>query len=181
MPQTNKAPGLQSASDRDEPPSPPPLQEGRSQQVGGASTAADQDKGDPDIVKSPSDPKTYRWVGFALVCVFFSVVIAEGLLLLLCACAIVWCCVAVAYRFIVLSNGLRALLISDFGRAERKRGGVSPEEEAEKEEEDEGDSGERSEEEDQQDNDCHDLDEEEEKKKKGVSSQKQVGVMRAIK
>lgn len=63
MPQTNKAPGLQSGSDQDEPP--PPLQEVRSQQVGGASSAADQDQGDPDIVKSPSDPKRYRWEGGA--------------------------------------------------------------------------------------------------------------------
>lgn len=58
MPQTNKAPGLQSGSDQDEPP--PPPQEVRSQQVGGASAPADQDQGDPDIVKSPSDPKRYR-------------------------------------------------------------------------------------------------------------------------
>ncbi|XP_075901317.1 nardilysin-like isoform X2 [Nelusetta ayraudi] len=161
MPQTNKAPGLQSGSDQDEPP--PPPQEVRSQQVGGASAPADQDQGDPDIVKSPSDPKRYR--------------------------------------YIVLSNGLRALLISDFSRAEGDGCGDGPEEEqgeeveeeedGEEEEEDdgeeEGDSGEGSEEEEQpeeeeeeeeQDSDFDELDEE--KKKKRGSSEKQAAAALCI-
>lgn len=91
----------------------------------------------------------------------------------------------VASRFIVLSNGLRALLISDFSRAKRKEGGEIPEEvqEKEQEEEEDGDSGEGSDEEEEeqqeeeQDSDFHELDEKKKKKKKkdGVNSEKQVG------
>lgn len=88
MPQTNKAPGLQSGSDQDEPP--PPLQEVRSQQVGGASAAADQDQGDPDIVKSPSDPKRYRF--FCVL--YFALVVCLLLRCDYCCCVVVleWLC-----------------------------------------------------------------------------------------
>lgn len=69
MPQTNKSVngcGAQleaSAPDQGEPPPPPPPQE-----VGYQVAAADggqrvptEDQGDLDIIKSPSDPKKYRW------------------------------------------------------------------------------------------------------------------------
>lgn len=97
-------------------------------------------------------------------------------------------------RYIELSNGLRALLISDFSRTDGKGGGENSEGEAaaragENEEEgeeeageDDGDSGEGSEEdeeedeEEEQDSDFDELDEEAvEKKKKKGSSEKQVG------
>lgn len=67
MPQTNKSVGgggvlgQLSAQDQGEPPPPPPP-EARLQVAagdGGGKASAD-DQGDSDIVKSPSDPKTYR-------------------------------------------------------------------------------------------------------------------------
>lgn len=67
MPQTNKSasggsvPGQVSAPDQGEPP--PPPQDDRTQVAagdGGGGGAA-EDQGDPEIVKSPSDPKKYRW------------------------------------------------------------------------------------------------------------------------
>lgn len=90
-------------------------------------------------------------------------------------------------RYIELSNGLRALLISDFSQADRKEDGEHEEnkgemeEEEEEEGEDEGDSGEGSEEdeedneEEEQDSDFEELDEENAAKKKKSSSEKQVG------
>lgn len=91
-------------------------------------------------------------------------------------------------RYIELSNGLRALLISDFSGADGKGGGENGEdrgEDGEQEEEDEGeeegDSGEGSEEdeeedeEEEQDSDFDELDEESAGKKKRGSSEKQVG------
>ncbi|KAM9762685.1 LOW QUALITY PROTEIN: nardilysin b [Menidia menidia] len=96
MPQTNKsvsgagpagqaAPGQDQDQDQDEPP--PPQDLSRAAEDRGAPT----DQGDPQILKSPSDPKKYR--------------------------------------FIELSNGLRALLISDFSGADRPGGGETSEEE----------------------------------------------------
>lgn len=93
-------------------------------------------------------------------------------------------------RYIELSNGLRALLISDFSGADGKGGSENGEdkgesedraEEEEEEAEDEGDSGEGSEEdeeeneEEEQDSDFDELDEENAGKKKRGSSEKQVG------
>lgn len=89
----------------------------------------------------------------------------------------------VAFRFIILSNGLRALLISDFSRANQE-GEEIPEELQETEEEDEEEkdcdsdegSDEEEEQEEEQDSDFHEPDVEKKKKKKGgVSSEKQVG------
>ncbi|TRY81977.1 hypothetical protein DNTS_030982 [Danionella cerebrum] len=101
-------------------------------------------QGDPQIIKSPSDPKQYR--------------------------------------YIELSNGLKALLISDLSGLDGKDDDDedSEEEEAEEEaegEEEEGDSGEGTDEEseeegDSQDSDFEELDEEhDEKKKKGSEKQ----------
>ena len=91
-------------------------------------------------------------------------------------------------RYIELSNGLRALLISDFSGADGKGGGENGEDRAEdgeqeeeEEGEEEGDSGEGSEEdeeedeEEEQDSDFDELDEESTGKKKRGSSEKQVG------
>lgn len=95
-------------------------------------------------------------------------------------------------RYIELSNGLRALLISDFSGADGKAGsengenkGETDDREEEEEEggggEEEGDSGEGSEEdeeeneEEEQDSDFDELDEENAGKKKRGSSEKQVG------
>lgn len=94
-------------------------------------------------------------------------------------------------RYIELSNGLRALLISDFSGADGKAGGEDganqgetddrDEEEEVEEGEDEGDSGEGSEEdeeedeEEEQDSDFDELDEDNGGKKKSGSSEKQVG------
>ncbi|KTF90084.1 hypothetical protein cypCar_00022127 [Cyprinus carpio] len=98
----------------------------------------DDNQGDPQIIKSPSDPKQYR--------------------------------------YIELSSGLRALLISDLsgldGKAEDEDDEDSEEEEEEAEvEEEEGDSGEGTDEEceeegDSQDSDFEELDEDNERKKK---------------
>ncbi|XP_051803517.1 nardilysin-like [Acanthochromis polyacanthus] len=151
MPQTNKsvsgggAPGQASAADQDEP---PPLDAREPQLDGG------DDQGDPEIIKSPSDPKKYR--------------------------------------YIELTNGLRALLISDFSGTSGT-GGVDPEdrreeeeeEEVEEEEEEEEDSGEGSEEdeedkeEEEQDSDFGELDEENTAKKK-KSSEKQAAAALCI-
>lgn len=89
-------------------------------------------------------------------------------------------------RYIELSNGLRALLISDFSRADGTGGGEDGAEEEEEEEEqrgeEEGDSGEGSEEdeeedeEEEQDSDFDELDEEDVGTKKRGSSEKQVSV-----
>uniref|UniRef100_A0A3Q1EBR3 Nardilysin convertase n=1 Tax=Acanthochromis polyacanthus TaxID=80966 RepID=A0A3Q1EBR3_9TELE len=151
MPQTNKsvsgggAPGQASAADQDEP---PPLDAREPQLDGG------DDQGDPEIIKSPSDPKKYR--------------------------------------YIELTNGLRALLISDFSGTSGT-GGVDPEDrreeeeevEEEEEEEEEEDSGEGSEEdeedkeEEEQDSDFGELDEENTAKKK-KSSEKQAAAALCI-
>uniref|UniRef100_A0AAQ6ALG5 Nardilysin a (N-arginine dibasic convertase) n=1 Tax=Amphiprion ocellaris TaxID=80972 RepID=A0AAQ6ALG5_AMPOC len=150
MPQTNKsvsgggAPGQVSAADQDE----PPPQDARQPQLDGG-----DEQGDPEIIKSPSDPKKYR--------------------------------------YIELSNGLRALLISDFSGASGT-GGVDPEDQREEEEEEEveqeeeeEDSGEGSEEdeedeeEEEQDSDFGELDEENTAKKK-KSSEKQAAAALCI-
>ncbi|XP_045906063.1 nardilysin-like [Micropterus dolomieu] len=104
------------------------------------------------------------------------------------------------YRYIELSNGLRALLISDFSGADGKRGcanGEDEEEDGEEEEEEEeaaeeepveeeGDSGEGSEEdeeeavEEEQDSDFDELDEDNAGKKKRGSSEKQAAAALCI-
>ncbi|KAM6921752.1 nardilysin b isoform 2-T2 [Xenentodon cancila] len=151
MPQANKfvnvggAPGQVSVPEQGEP---PPLPDAR--MPGADAGAMDYDQGDPEIVKSPSDPKTYR--------------------------------------YIELSNGLRALLISDLYSTDGRRVGGNEEDEEEKEEEvrqqeeeeeeEEGDSGEGSQEEEEDnededpDSDFDELDEENTTKKK-KSSEKQ--------
>uniref|UniRef100_UPI0037E8FDA7 nardilysin-like n=1 Tax=Semicossyphus pulcher TaxID=241346 RepID=UPI0037E8FDA7 len=162
MPQTNKSasgcsvPGQVSAPDQGEP---PPPQDVRSQLAAGDGGAAVEDQGDPEIIKSPSDPKKYR--------------------------------------YIELSNGLRALLISDFSGSDGKGGSENEddkgeteegqgEEEEEEEGEDEGDSGEGSEEdeeedeEEEQDSDFDELDEENAGKKKRGSSEKQAAAALCI-
>lgn len=64
MPQTNKSassasvPGQVSAADQGEPP--PPPQDVRNQVAAGDVDGAGGDHGDPEIIKSPSDPKKYR-------------------------------------------------------------------------------------------------------------------------
>lgn len=71
MPQTSKSSGAGAASpasapDQDEPPPP----EGARAQVAagdGEERATVDDQGDPEIVKSPSDPKRYRWVTQAFI------------------------------------------------------------------------------------------------------------------
>lgn len=93
-------------------------------------------------------------------------------------------------RYIELSNGLRALLISDFSGADGKGGSENGEDKGEAEDgeeeeeeggEEEGDSGEGSEEdeeedeEEEQDSDFDELDEESAGKKKRGCSEKQVG------
>uniref|UniRef100_A0A4W6D3K5 Nardilysin b (N-arginine dibasic convertase) n=1 Tax=Lates calcarifer TaxID=8187 RepID=A0A4W6D3K5_LATCA len=148
MPQTNKSvsggsvPGQVSAPDQGEPP--PASVDVKAQD-------------DTEIIKSPSDPKKYR--------------------------------------YIELSNGLRALLISDFSGADGKGGSENGEdkgesedraEEEEEEAEDEGDSGEGSEEdeeeneEEEQDSDFDELDEENAGKKKRGSSEKQAAAALCI-
>lgn len=96
-----------------------------------------------------------------------------------------WRCCCSFCRYIELSNGLRALLISDFSRADGTGGGENEAEEEEEGEEErgeeEGDSGEGSEEdeeedeEEEQDSDFDELDEENVGKKNKGSSEKQVG------
>uniref|UniRef100_A0A669CGI4 Nardilysin b (N-arginine dibasic convertase) n=1 Tax=Oreochromis niloticus TaxID=8128 RepID=A0A669CGI4_ORENI len=134
---------------------PPPPEDARAQVAAGdrEEGATVDDQGDPEIVKSPSDPKRYR--------------------------------------YIELSNGLRALLISDFSGADGEGGdGESAEQEEEQEEEeggeeDEGDSGEGSEEEEgdrseeEQDSDFEELEEENPVKKK-KSSEKQAAAALCI-
>lgn len=71
MPQTSKSSGAGAASpasapDQGEPPPP----EGARAQVAagdGEEGATVDDQGDPEIVKSPSDPKRYRWVTQAFI------------------------------------------------------------------------------------------------------------------
>lgn len=66
MPQTNKsvsttsAASLASAPDQGEP---PPPQDARAQVAAGDGNvgAAVDNQGDPEIIRSPSDPKKYRW------------------------------------------------------------------------------------------------------------------------
>ncbi|KAM7409400.1 hypothetical protein PAMA_001060 [Pampus argenteus] len=164
MPQTNKSvsggsvPGLASAPDQGEP---PPV-DVRTQMAAGdgdrGGGVAAQDQGDTEIIKSPSDPKKYR--------------------------------------YIELSNGLRALLISDFSGTDGKADGDNGEtddggnnnnnEEEEDDGEEEGDSGEGSEEdeeeneEEEQDSDFDELDEENAVKKKRGSSEKQAAAALCI-
>ncbi|XP_049910364.1 nardilysin-like [Epinephelus moara] len=166
MPQTNKsvsgggAPGQVSAPDQGEPP--PPPQDVRPQMAagdgGGGRGNAAEDQGDSEIVRSPSDPKKYR--------------------------------------YIELSNGLRALLISDFSGSDGKGGSENADgrgeaddgedEEDEEEGEEDGDSGEGSEEdeeeneEEEQDSDFDELDEENAGKKQKGSSEKQAAAALCI-
>lgn len=65
MPQTNKSvsggsvPGQVSAPDQGEPPPPEDVRTQVAAGDGGGGVAA-EDQGDPEIIKSPSDPKKYR-------------------------------------------------------------------------------------------------------------------------
>uniref|UniRef100_A0A671KBM1 Nardilysin-like n=1 Tax=Sinocyclocheilus anshuiensis TaxID=1608454 RepID=A0A671KBM1_9TELE len=115
-------------------------------------SGGDDNQGDPQIIKSPSDPKQYR--------------------------------------YIELSNGLRALLISDLsgldGKAEDEDDEDSEEEEEEEEEavgeEEEGDSGEGTDEEsleegDSQDSDFEELDEDNDRKKKKGSEKQSAAAL----
>lgn len=86
-------------------------------------------------------------------------------------------------RYIELTNGLRALLISDYSGAstsgDEESDGEGDEEEGGEGEEEEGDSGEGTEEEseeeeDEKDSDFEDLDDENEGKRKKGHSEKQV-------
>ncbi|TMS19969.1 Nardilysin [Larimichthys crocea] len=166
MPQTSKSacgssvPGPVSAPDQGEPP-PQDVRtlvdagDGGGGGGGGGGAAAAGEQGDPEIIKSPSDPKKYR--------------------------------------YIELSNGLRALLISDFSGADGKgedsgedKGEAEDGEEEEEEGEEEGDSGEGSEEdeeedeEEEQDSDFDELDEDNAAKKKRGSSEKQAAAALCI-
>ncbi|XP_029683997.1 nardilysin-like, partial [Takifugu rubripes] len=105
-------PGQPCVLDQDQDQDQPPPVEGRTQV---AAVAASDDQGDPEIIKSPSDPKKYR--------------------------------------YIELSNGLRALLISDFsqtggtgGSKRPKNGAERADGEEEGQRDDEGHCGEEEEE-----------------------------------
>uniref|UniRef100_A0A4W6D344 Nardilysin b (N-arginine dibasic convertase) n=1 Tax=Lates calcarifer TaxID=8187 RepID=A0A4W6D344_LATCA len=132
MPQTNKSvsggsvPGQVSAPDQGEP---PPASVDVKAQVAAGDGVAAEDKDDTEIIKSPSDPKKYR--------------------------------------YIELSNGLRALLISDFSGADGKGGSENGE--------DKGESEDR-----EQDSDFDELDEENAGKKKRGSSEKQAAAALCI-
>ncbi|XP_056599848.1 nardilysin [Triplophysa dalaica] len=151
MPQTNKfkcaaaSCSTQSAPpDRGEPP-----QEVRDPNEPPGDGGGDDNQGDPHMIKSPSDPKQYR--------------------------------------YIELSNGLRALLISDLsgldGKAEDEEEEDSEEEEVEEErEEEEGDSGEGTDEEseeegDSQDSDFEELDEDNDRKKRRGSEKQSAAAL----
>ncbi|KAJ0063061.1 hypothetical protein NL108_010675 [Boleophthalmus pectinirostris] len=97
----------------------------------------DQNVGDSEIVKSPSDPKQYR--------------------------------------YIVLENGLRALLISDYSgpATEQEEEEEEGEEEEEEEEEDEEDDEEDEEDDDEDEDGSDEEDEEEEGKRKKGNAEKQ--------
>ncbi|XP_061744582.1 nardilysin-like [Nerophis ophidion] len=142
MPQTNKSVGAGNTSGQVCAPDlgqPPPQQvcapdQGEPPTQQDFRTAESDDQGDPEIIKSPSDPKKYR--------------------------------------FIQLSNGLRALLISDFSRTDGNGEEVGQGEAGDEGEDSEEDSGEGSEEEEEeneeeeQDSDFDELDEDNVAKKK---------------
>uniref|UniRef100_A0A672Q7W2 Nardilysin convertase n=1 Tax=Sinocyclocheilus grahami TaxID=75366 RepID=A0A672Q7W2_SINGR len=114
-------------------------------------SGGDDNQGDPQIIKSPSDPKQYR--------------------------------------YIELSNGLRALLISDLSDLDGKTEDDEDSEEEEEEEEEEGeeaeeegDSGEGTDEEseeegDSQDSDFEELDEDNDRKKKKGSEKQSAAAL----
>ncbi|KAI1891903.1 hypothetical protein AGOR_G00148510 [Albula goreensis] len=158
MPQTKKPKSAASTSSQlcgSDRPESQQLAEPREQGPSGVSEGGGEDSlGDPQIIKSPSDPKHYR--------------------------------------YIELSNGLRALLISDMsgagkssskdsdssGGEEEEEEGEEGEEEEEENEEEEGDSGEGTEEESEDgekehDSDFDELDEDNDGKKKKGCSEKQ--------
>ncbi|KAM6938687.1 nardilysin-like isoform 2-T2 [Lycodopsis pacificus] len=166
MPQTNKsmssggAQGQVSAPDQGEPP--PPPQDVRAQGAAGAAGAAGgggvavEDQGDPEIFRSPSDPKKYRYIE-----------LSNGL------------------RVLLISDFSRADAKggSENG-GEQGETEDREDEEEERAAEEEGDSGEGSEEEEEeneeeeQDSDFDELDEDNvEKKKKKGSSEKQVAAL----
>ncbi|XP_029286047.1 nardilysin b [Cottoperca gobio] len=163
MPQTNKsvsggsAQGQVSAPDQGEP---PPPQDGRNQAAagdGGEGVSA-QDQGDSEIIRSPSDPKKYRYIE-----------LSNGL------------------RVLLISDfsGADTKGGSENGEANGEtEDGEDGEEEGKGEEE--GDSGEGSEEdeeeneEEEQDSDFDELDEENAEKKKRGSSEKQAAAALCI-
>ncbi|KAM8833949.1 nardilysin [Synchiropus picturatus] len=100
----------------------------------GGQGGEDDNQGDSDIIKSPSDPKQYRYV--------------------------------------VLDNGLRALLISDYSGSAMESDEEEEEEEEEDEEGDEEESGEETDEEEEDDDgDIEDEDEDGRKKKGNAEKQ----------
>ncbi|KAM9365124.1 nardilysin b isoform 2-T3 [Pholidichthys leucotaenia] len=161
MPHTNKSvngaslPGQRSVPDQGEPP-PPPL-DARVQELAGegGEAAASDEQGDPEIIKSPSDPKKYRYVE-----------LSNGLRVLLIS------------DFSGTDNKGDD---EDLGDQRRE----VEEEHGDEEEEEEGDSGEGSEEdeedeeEEEQDSDFGELEEENAVKKK-KSSEKQAAAALCI-
>ncbi|MEQ2194959.1 hypothetical protein XENOCAPTIV_005276, partial [Xenoophorus captivus] len=144
MPQTNKSvsggsvPGQLDVPEQGEPPSPQDVR-----LTAGEGAVDKEEQGDPEIIKSPSDPKKYR--------------------------------------YIELSNGLRALLISDFSGADghskdqREQGGADGMDGEDEVHCDEGcEEEEEIDEEEDQDRDLIELDIEETMKKR-KTSEKQVG------
>ncbi|XP_075963572.1 nardilysin-like [Anarhichas minor] len=167
MPQTNKsvssggAQGQVSAPDQGEPPPPPPPQDVRAQGAAGAGGGgvAMEDQGDPEIFRSPSDPKKYRYIE-----------LSNGLRVLL---------ISDFSRADAKGGGENG---GDQGETEDRE-----DEEEERGAEEEGDSGEGSEEEEEeneeeeQDSDFDELDEDNvEKKKKKGSSEKQAAAALCI-
>uniref|UniRef100_A0A3Q3GE57 Nardilysin b (N-arginine dibasic convertase) n=1 Tax=Labrus bergylta TaxID=56723 RepID=A0A3Q3GE57_9LABR len=164
MPQTNKSasgcsvPGQVSAPDQGEP---PPPQDVRSQEAAGdvGRGAAAEDRGDPEIIRSPSDPKKYRYIE-----------LANGL------------------RALLISDfsGAEGKGGSENGEDKGEDGREEGEGEREDDDEEEGDSGEGSEEdeeedeEEEQDSDFDELDEDNAGKTKRGSSEKQAAAALCI-
>ncbi|XP_054458442.1 nardilysin-like [Anoplopoma fimbria] len=171
MPQTNKsvssggAQGQVSAPDQGEP---PPPQEVRNQGVagdggggagaGGGERVAVEDQGDPEIVRSPSDPKKYRYIK-----------LSNGL------------------RVLLISDFSRTDGKEGSENGEDKVEAEDREDQQEEREgEEEGDSGEGSEEEEEeneeeeQDSDFDELDEDNAEKKKRGSCEKQAAAALCI-
>uniref|UniRef100_A0A673C4T2 Nardilysin-like n=1 Tax=Sphaeramia orbicularis TaxID=375764 RepID=A0A673C4T2_9TELE len=159
MPQTNKSvsggsvPGQASAPDQGEPP--PALLNVRDEAAAGNGRGeAEEDQGDPEIIKSPSDPKKYRYIE-----------LSNGL------------------RVLLISDfsGSNA---KGGGDDQQDQAGAQGRDEVEEEEEgDSGEGSEEDEEEneeEEQDSDFDELDEENAGKKKKGSSEKQAAAALCI-
>uniref|UniRef100_A0A8C7RPP2 Nardilysin b (N-arginine dibasic convertase) n=1 Tax=Oncorhynchus mykiss TaxID=8022 RepID=A0A8C7RPP2_ONCMY len=154
MPQTSKVnssaaggPGQVSAPDHGEPP--PPQAEPRDLAAGDGGVGGDEDQGDLQINKSPSDPKKYRYIE-----------LTNGL------------------RVLLISDFSGADGKDACGEEEEEEEEEDGASGGGEEEEEEGDSGEGTEEEDEDaeeehDSDFEELDEEQEGKQKKGSSEKQ--------